>query len=109
MTADVLTYGANLLSVRVPSKGAGPEEVTLNGTGDLADVIERGASTYFGATPGRVANRIAEGKFSLDGASYSLACNNGPNHLHGGPGGFSTVSPRRLGHGRARPRSVVPR
>ena len=46
-------------------------------------------SPYFGATCGRVANRIAKGEFSLEGKDYQLATNNGPNHLHGGTKGWS--------------------
>ncbi|CAE7657881.1 GALM, partial [Symbiodinium sp. KB8] len=91
MTADVLTYGANLVSVKVPSSASPePREVTLNGT-DLASVLELGSSTYMGAVAGRFANRIAGGTFSLDGETHVLARNNGTNHLHGGKVGFDKV------------------
>jgi aldose 1-epimerase len=93
MTADVLTYGANLASVKVPSaKSAEPQEVTLNGKG-LEDIVSRSADTFFGANPGRVANRIAKGTFQLDQGGEmvtydKLAINNGENCLHGGAKGF---------------------
>ena len=52
-----------------------------------ADYVGDGAC--FGKTPGRFANRIAGGRFTLDGKEYRLTVNNGPNHLHGGPTGFA--------------------
>ena len=76
------------------SRGATLTELHVHNTkGELSDVVlgfddEAGYASehnqYFGCTAGRYANRIAGGKFSLDGADYQLAVNNGPNHLHGG-------------------------
>ena len=77
--------GAGIVSIVVPDKD-----------GNLADVVLGYADpmSYFGdgpcsgKTPGRYANRVALGKFTLDGVEYTLPVNNGPNHLHGGPDGF---------------------
>ena len=85
MVAKVITFGALLAELRVPDR-----------TGAMADVVlgfsslegYESAQPYFGATIGRVANRIAKGKFKLGGQEYTLATNNGPNHLHGGNAGF---------------------
>ena len=74
--------GAGIVSVVVPDKD-----------GNLADVVlgYPDPMSYFGdgpcsgKTPGRYANRVALGKFTLDGVEYTLPINNGPNHLHGGP------------------------
>ena len=52
----------------------------------------QGNQFYFGCAVGRVANRIAAGRFSLGGAQYTLQVNNGPNHLHGGVKGFDKVT-----------------
>lgn len=85
LTAKVITYGAILRSLAVPDRDGKPGEVTLG-----FDSLDRylSESPYFGATCGRVANRIAKGKFTIDGVEYRLATNNGPNHLHGGLKGF---------------------
>lgn len=81
----LLSYGANLSSVKMPDKEGRPEEITL-GFDSLEHYL--GPHPYFGATIGRYANRIGGGEFSLEGRAYPLAANNGPNHLHGGIKGF---------------------
>jgi aldose 1-epimerase len=89
MSLSLTNYGATVLSVLVPSRGGGPaSEVTLCHT-NLEDL--RAHSPYFGCTVGRVANRIALGKYSVDGKAYSAPVNNGPNALHGGVTGFDKV------------------
>ena len=85
LTARVINLGGILTELHVPDR-----------TGQLADVVlgfDRLAPyvadhPHFGAITGRVANRIAHGRFTLDGRDYQLARNNGPHHLHGGPTGF---------------------
>jgi aldose 1-epimerase len=88
MTAKVITYGALLTELEVPDKDGKPGDVVL-GFDDLKGYL--GGHPYFGATVGRVANRIAKGKFTLDGKEYKLEVNNGPNALHGGKKGFDKV------------------
>lgn len=85
LTVKVITYGAILMSVQVPDRDGTLGEITLGF--DTLDEYLAG-HPFFGATCGRVANRIANGKFTIDGREYSLATNNGPNHLHGGEKGF---------------------
>ena len=84
----VLDYGGIIVSLKVPDRTGRLDDVVL-GYDSLAG-YER-ASPYFGAIIGRYGNRIALGRFSLDGRTYTLATNNGPNHLHGGVRGFDKV------------------
>jgi len=86
--ARVMTLGATLVSLEVPDKDGNFADVTL-GFDTPAEYPQK--SPYFGCTTGRYANRIAKGKFTLDGTEYTLAVNNGENHLHGGIVGFDKV------------------
>ncbi|HYG74726.1 MAG TPA: aldose epimerase family protein [Planctomycetota bacterium] len=88
MTVKIMTYGATVTSIQVPDKKGESADVTL-GFDSLAKYAE--PHPYFGVTVGRYANRIANGKFSLNARTYRLAVNNGPNHLHGGLKGFDKV------------------
>jgi len=81
-------YGGIITSILVPDNKGCLGEVTL-GFDDVSGYY--GDNPYFGATIGRVAGRIANGTFTLNGKEYKLNCNNGPNHLHGGNIGFSKV------------------
>lgn len=85
LRARVMTYGAIMTELDVPDKNGKMGDVVLG-----FDNFEgyRKGHPFFGAIAGRVANRIAKGAFTLDGNSYQLAVNNGPNHLHGGVKGF---------------------
>ena len=84
-TAKILTWGAVLRDLIVPTP-RGPRGVVL-GLNTIEDYLAH--SPYFGAVPGRYANRIANGRFSLDGAAYQLTRKAGEKHtLHGGPRGF---------------------
>jgi aldose 1-epimerase len=80
-----ITYGAIVTSIRVPDKDGKYADVAF-GFDKLEDYLK--GHPYFGSNAGRSANRIAKGKFSIDGKDYTLATNNGPNHLHGGKEGF---------------------
>jgi aldose 1-epimerase len=81
----ISNYGGLIISVKVPDRNGKFGDVVL-GYDNLNDYIKN--SPYFGAIVGRYANRIAKGKFTLDGQEYTLAINNGPNALHGGLKGF---------------------
>jgi len=82
LIAKVTTYGATLVELHLPDKDGNFADV-LNGFDDVSG-YEGEDNQYFGCTTGRVCNRIAKGKFTLDGKEYTLAANNDPNHLHGG-------------------------
>ena len=81
----VSSIGAGIVAVNVPDKAGKLGDVVL-GYGKSESYFGDGPCA--GKCPGRYANRIAKGKFSLDGKAYTLPVNNGPNHLHGGPQGF---------------------
>ena len=81
----IINYGAIVVSLKVPDRQGKLRDVVL-GYDDLAGYVQDGA--YLGAIVGRYANRIASGRFTLDGKTYQLNLNDGPNHLHGGPRGF---------------------
>jgi uncharacterized protein len=80
-------YGGRVVSIEAPDRDGRRGDVVL-GYDTLAEYIK--GNPYFGALIGRYGNRIAKGRFSLDGHEYQLPTNDGPNHLHGGPGGFHT-------------------
>jgi aldose 1-epimerase len=86
LAVKISDYGGIIVSVMAPDKAGKLADVVLG-----FDTVEEypAKSQYFGCITGRYANRIAKGKFTLDGKEYSLAVNNGPNHLHGGLVGFN--------------------
>lgn len=85
VTVKIMTYGGIITSLTAPDRRGQPGEIQLGF--DTLDEYLKG-HPYFGALCGRVANRIAGGRFTIDGQKYQLATNNGPNHLHGGQRGF---------------------
>lgn len=85
MEVQIMNYGAIITKIMVPDKNKVVEDVVL-GFDSVADYIKD--SPYFGAVVGRYGNRIAGGKFSLDGKTYTLAAQNNGQHLHGGLKGF---------------------
>ncbi len=85
MVLKMIDYGAIVVSLEVPDRDGNLANVN-QGFDSLDGYLPR--HPYFGATVGRYCNRIANGKFTLDGQEYTLATNNAPNHLHGGEKGF---------------------
>jgi len=88
LVAKITNYGAIITEMHVPDRSGKTGDVVL-GFDNLEQYLK--SHPYFGATVGRVANRIAKGRFTLEGKTYQLAVNNGPNHLHGGLKGFDKV------------------
>ena len=88
LQVKAITYGGIITSVRVPDRAGALADVVLGF--DTLDGYLKG-HPYFGSIVGRYGNRIAGGKFTLDGRTFTLATNNGPNHLHGGKVGFDKV------------------
>jgi len=90
LQVSAITYGGIVTSLEAPDAEGRLEDVVL-GFDELEGYLSeayRESGPYFGAIIGRYGNRIAEGRFTLDGTSYQLATNDGPNHLHGGEKGF---------------------
>lgn len=87
LEAAVATYGGTLVALRAPDRSGAIADILLGFDG--LDGYLAG-HPYFGSLIGRYGNRIARGRFTLDGVTHTLPVNNGPNHLHGGPGGFHT-------------------
>jgi len=88
MTAKVISYGATLTELQAPDRNGAMTSVVLG-----ANTLEEYLKGFNAASViGRVANRIAKARFTLDGVEYKLAANNGPNHIHGGRVGFAKVN-----------------
>jgi aldose 1-epimerase len=85
VTVKLIDYGATITEIHTPDRAGKMGNVVL-GFDNLGQYLTE--SPFFGCATGRVANRIAKGRFTLDGVEHSLATNNGPNHLHGGKVGF---------------------
>ena len=88
MEVTIMNYGGAITAMKVPDRKGDFGDVVL-GFNTLEEYVKN--PRYFGAIVGRHANRIARGEFSLDGKTYHLTRNNGPNHLHGGNKGFDKV------------------
>lgn len=89
MSASVTEYGASLVAVKAANRTGQFEDVVL-GFDDVSGYVNA-TGPYFGSVVGRYGNRIAKARFSLNGATYKLAANNGANSLHGGLKGFDKM------------------
>ena len=85
---EITNYGGVVTALRVPDRNGEVEDIVLG-----FDTVDEylGSHPYFGGLIGRFGNRIARGRFRLDGREHRLACNDGANHLHGGERGFDKV------------------
>lgn len=90
MTVKVTNYGATITAILVPDRNGKLADIAL-GYNSLEQYLNAIAKPYFGAIVGRYGNRIAKGRFAIDGETYQLATNNNENHLHGGNFGFDKV------------------
>ncbi|MGO9114509.1 MAG: galactose-1-epimerase [Thermoguttaceae bacterium] len=94
LKVKIINYGAVITAVETPDRNGKIENITLH-RDSLADYMEmkngKPTTPYFGATIGRYGNRIAKGRFTLNGKEYTLKTNDGPNALHGGLKGFDKV------------------
>jgi aldose 1-epimerase len=88
IVAKITNYGTIITEIHTPDRIGKVADVVL-GFDNLEQYLQ--GHPYFGCTVGRVANRIAKGQFTLDGQTFNLAINNGPNHLHGGLKGFDKM------------------
>lgn len=91
MRMEVIEYGGIITSLETPDRDGKTADIVLGFDsldGYLSPAYQK-LNPYFGALIGRYGNRIADGRFTLDGQAYQLATNDGPNHLHGGDEGFS--------------------
>lgn len=89
MQARITNYGGIVVSLRVPDRKGAFDDIVL-GYDSLSEYVSHN-NPYFGALIGRYGNRIAKGRFTLNGKTYTLECNDGANHLHGGFKGFDKV------------------
>ncbi|TKG93473.1 galactose mutarotase [Puteibacter caeruleilacunae] len=89
LVSQITNYGGRVVNLWVPDREGNFEDIVL-GYGSI-DGYLKSNEIYYGALIGRYGNRLAQGKFELDGKTYDLAINNGENHLHGGIAGYNNV------------------
>ncbi len=90
MEVKLTNYGATITSIKTADRDGKMDDIAL-GYNDVSDYMNAVDKPYFGSVVGRYGNRIAKGRFTVDGEEYELATNNGENHLHGGVIGFDKV------------------